>query len=213
MAVELSRWYDEVATQASGASIKGIELALKSTVAEFMRESAAFAMELPGLTLRANKNTYYIPRPDDGPIIHIYAMLYQNRPLRPVSARAWAALPAPEPNEAPTRFRADVADNSMIVIAPTPSVTLTDKLIPYVALGYSSTCSSNVPDVFCRQWYDVILHGALQRLFMQPNKPYSSAQMAMYHGRAFRNGIAVARDRARKQFTTMETDFRFPSWA
>ena len=69
MAVELSRWYDEVATQASGASIKGIELALKSTVAEFMRESAAFAMELPGLTLRANKSTYYIPRPDDGPII------------------------------------------------------------------------------------------------------------------------------------------------
>jgi hypothetical protein len=213
MAVEVSRWYDEVAVHASGASIKGMEQAIKSAIGEFMRESAAFTVELPGITLRENKDTYYIPPPQEGPIILLHAMFYQGRPLVPKTTLEWLHLPTPDAADAPIMFHADIADNSKIVIAPKPSVTLEDKLIPYVALGYSPTCRSSVPDVFCRQWYDVILDGALQRLMMQPNKPYTNAQMAIYHARRFRSGMFTARDRARKQFTQQETPFQFPKWA
>jgi len=213
MAVEISHWYDEVMVHASGVTTAGAEQAIKGAVAEFMRDSAAFAVELPGITLRAGKDTYYIPPPQDGPIICLIAVMYQNRPLTPRTALNWAQTPRAQSSDSPTYFRADVADNTKIVISPAPATTLTDKLIPYAALGYSGTCKSSVPDVFCRQWYDVILSGALKRLFMQPNKPYTNTQLATYHAKVFRNGIAVARDKARKQFTQQETTFRFPTWA
>lgn len=213
MAVAIEHWYDEIAVHAAGAATAGMEQAVKGAVAEFMRESAAFTMELPGLTLRAGKSTYYIPTPDEGPIICLLMLLYKNTALMPVTEAQWISSPPMGSGTAPTRFHADVADNNKVVVAPTPESTLTDKLVPYVAIGYSSTCSSDLPNVFCRQWYDAILSGALKRLYMQPNKPYTNVALATYHTKVFRTGIAVARDRARKQFTRQETPFRFPSWA
>lgn len=63
-------------------------------------------------------------------------------------------------------------------------------------------------------WFEVILDGLLFRLYGQPNKPWSSPQLATYHGTRFRQGINRARDIAERQYTPEQSPRRrYPYFA
>lgn len=47
-------------------------------------------------------------------------------------------------------------------------------------------------------WFETILDGTLFRLYGQPIKPWSSPQLAQYHGQRFRQGLNRARDVAER---------------
>jgi hypothetical protein len=61
-------------------------------------------------------------------------------------------------------------------------------------------------------WFEPVLDGTLGRLYSQPAKPYSSPQLAQYHMRRYRAGIARARDVANRGFTN-GVAWRFPYFA
>lgn len=90
-------------------------------------------------------------------------------------------------------------------------------IVPIVSLGFDNPSNTmdldNVPMVFQRLWYDVILDGCVGRLMSQQDKPYTNPALAQYHVRRFRNGISRARDEARRQFNTANDGFVFPAWA
>jgi hypothetical protein len=66
------------------------------------------------------------------------------------------------------------------------------------------------PPMLWMQWFDVILDGVLFRLYGMPSKPYSSTQLATYHGTRFRGGIRRARDYAQRQYTDGGGRWCFP---
>lgn len=72
---------------------------------------------------------------------------------------------------------------------------------------------ANTGGVAWSQWFNIILSGTLARLFMQPAKPYSSPQLAQFHGRTFRSGIASARAIAQAEWTDGGGRWRFPLFA
>lgn len=66
------------------------------------------------------------------------------------------------------------------------------------------------PPMLWMQWFDVILDGVLARLYGMPSKPFSSPQLATYHGPRFRDGIRRARDIAQRGFTDGGGRWCFP---
>jgi hypothetical protein len=68
------------------------------------------------------------------------------------------------------------------------------------------------PQLF-QQWFETILDGALYRLFMQPAKPYSNAQMAQFHGKMYKAGCQRARVVATKGYTNGPGRWAFPYFA
>ena len=61
-------------------------------------------------------------------------------------------------------------------------------------------------------WFEVLLDGTMFRLYGMPAKPWSSSQMATYHGQRFRQGLNRARDIATRHHTNRSV-WRFPYFA
>ena len=70
--------------------------------------------------------------------------------------------------------------------------------------------STDLPPELFEQWFETILDGSLARLYMQPAKPWSSVQLAGYHGGRYRGGISRARAIAQGSFTDGGGRWRFP---
>lgn len=54
------------------------------------------------------------------------------------------------------------------------------------------------------------ISGVLSRMLAQPAKPYTNAQLATYHGTAFRGAISKARSEANRRYTYRNQVWRFP---
>lgn len=55
-----------------------------------------------------------------------------------------------------------------------------------------------IPAAIMQKYYNAFLEGTLSRMMSHPAKPYSNERMAVYHGRKFRDMMAIARGDARK---------------
>jgi hypothetical protein len=63
-------------------------------------------------------------------------------------------------------------------------------------------------------WFETMLDGTMFRLTGQPAKPWSSAQMAQYHGTRFRMGLNRARDISERLHTDQQSSRRtYPYYA
>jgi hypothetical protein len=63
-------------------------------------------------------------------------------------------------------------------------------------------------------WFETMLDGTLFRLYGQPAKPWSSPQLAEYHGRRFRQGMNRARDIAERLHSPQQAPARiYPYFA
>jgi len=62
-------------------------------------------------------------------------------------------------------------------------------------------------------WFDTFLAGTLSRLFMQPGKPYSDAQMGKLQALMFRHGVVQARAHVQSGYITEGVSWSFPYYA
>lgn len=79
-------------------------------------------------------------------------------------------------------------------------------------VSFDAVIACGAPELWS-MWFETILSGTLYRLYGQPAKPYSSPQLAQFHGRAYRSGVAQARDIARRGFSDGGGNWRFPYFA
>jgi len=212
MTIKLSTWHDELMVNVAGAPMGAIKLALDKAIAEFLRKSGAYAMEIPGIRLRPGHADYTIPKQPQGPILFIYGMYFEGRPLKALTVEQWLTYPTSQ-GDMPFHYRRYLNEPNRFTLSPTPMTATTSLIVPHVAFGYSPGCTENFPEQFESQWYDTILSGAIYRLCAMPGKPYTDATVATLHAKLFRTGIATARDQARKLFVRDEVPFRFPKWA
>lgn len=70
-----------------------------------------------------------------------------------------------------------------------------------------------LPELFTT-WFETMLDGTLFRLYGMPAKPWSSTQLATYHGTRFRQGINRARDIAERLHSDQQSPARrYPYFA
>jgi hypothetical protein len=101
---------------------------------------------------------------------------------------------------------------STLVDVQTPPVAGQREGQVLVALKPVSIDTEFDPLLF-QTWFETILDGVLHRLYLQPGKPYSSAQLSQAHGRRYRSGVQEARAVAQKQYTNGPGRWSFPYFA
>lgn len=73
--------------------------------------------------------------------------------------------------------------------------------------------NAQFPDDLFQQWFETILDGTLHRLYRMPAKPYSSPQLAQWHGARYRMGVSRARATAQAGYTDGTGRWNFPYFA
>jgi hypothetical protein len=71
----------------------------------------------------------------------------------------------------------------------------------------------NMPAELFVNWFETLLNGTLARLYIQPAKPWSSTQLAQFHGREYNRGCALARDVANREYADQASAWAFPYWS
>lgn len=84
-----------------------------------------------------------------------------------------------------------------------------DALLALKPVSYSAA----LPDDLFQQWFECILDGVLHRLYRMPAKPYSSPQLAAWHGARYRMGCTRARAIAQAGYTNGAGRWNFPYFA
>jgi len=79
-------------------------------------------------------------------------------------------------------------------VTPVPDAVTTYDLKMRVYLKPITTASAMDTDIL-NDNQDLIVHGALHRLLLQPKRPWADANMAGYHGKQFSYKLHVARSR------------------
>lgn len=75
-----------------------------------------------------------------------------------------------------------------------------EALLALKPASFDAVNAGGVPDLWST-WFQAILDGTLMRLYGQPAKPYSSPQLAQFHGRKYSAGVVSARGIAIRSYT------------
>ena len=70
-----------------------------------------------------------------------------------------------------------------------------------------------IPEDMWEEYHQTFMDGTLGRMMAQAAKPYSNAQLAVYHTRAFNRDVAQARHRANTHNIPGAQLWRYPKWA
>jgi len=91
--------------------------------------------------------------------------------------------------------------NNAIRFIPIPSVTTASLYYARVAVKPTLDASA-INDIVANKYDEVLVHGALAKLFLMPRKPWTDANLAQYHLALFRASFAPARTEAAEEFQT-----------
>ncbi len=97
-----------------------------------------------------------------------------------------------------------------LVIAPTEAVTYTARVILTIDDPVDTAGYPVFPQWVLNKYQNDMLDGLLGRMMMQVGKPYSNAQMGVYHLREFNKGVAMARIEAQRRNVWRAQNWVFP---
>lgn len=215
----LKELYDEILVNVPGATENVIKLAIKTTLREFLNQSAAWRVELRPFDVLANKEDYYLDPPYANTRIlyvhHAVARLDDGWvPMHNLTEKVYRVnSTASATGSRPMYFKGYADVPGKIAITPRLSEDFEAGVIPTVSLTFRDPWDGKIPQFIMRYWREVINDGVWGRLMSQQDKPYSNAAMSQYHLRRFRSGIARARDMAERQYTEADHDVQFPRFA
>jgi hypothetical protein len=184
----VDRLFDTIQSQLPGATLAAIELALENAIEEFCYRS-----------------TYFRER-----------VFWQMAP--------GVRLLTIDPYDRNLETIYITAQEGLLDYRVAPPATLVDEQIPLAARtgwaliilkprSFAAVKRGAVAALFTN-WWEVMLDGVMGRLYGQPAKPWSSPQLAQYHGTRFRQGISRARDQAERGNSAQQSRFRnFPYFA
>ena len=218
--VDISTIYDELVVRMPGASLPIVKQETHAMLREFFVQSGAWLVETEPVSIKANVDTYYLDPQPAGDVLYIHAIAYPTgdryKFLKSTQLQTFRSRVA-APSAIPIAYHAYVDVPGKFTLTPMVTEDYYKILIPYVVMTIKdkvcNTDTATVPYWMLRYWKDHWIDGVLGRLMSVPDKPYTNLIQAQYHLRRFRNGISQARDMARRQFSTAETDFKFPGWA
>lgn len=91
--------------------------------------------------------------------------------------------------------------NNTVRLVPTPSAEVIDHYTMRLALKPMIGATA-IDDVILNKYDEVLIHGALSKLFAMPRKPWTDASLAGFHLSLFMAAIPGARTAAAEEFQT-----------
>lgn len=185
---DVERLYDNIQTTLPAITLPVIELELWNTVQEFCIRSTYFRSRLHWQMGAGTSTVDFNPFSHDMVVVWVlYAHGLTHWEINP-PAQLVDFLP-------PTAKRSGWAQ-----------VALRPARFDACKLG-------TMPELFTT-WFETMLDGTIFRLYGMPAKPWSSPQLAQYHGTRFRQGLNRARDIAERLHSHQQSPSRaFPYFA
>jgi hypothetical protein len=177
------RIYDNVQNVCAGSALPAIKMALWNTIEEYAIKSTAWRQTLVWTLAAGNSSICFNPIDADT----LVAAVMQ------VSGLAHYLVDPP----------ATLIDKDPPISARTGEVIVSTK---------PASFTSNMPDDLYSNRFEAILDGTLSRMFTQPAKPWTSVQLASYHGRRYRSAIIAAHAAANGAHSG-QAGWRFPAFA
>lgn len=185
---DLRRFFDTVQARVPGITMPLIELELANVVEEFCYRSLYFRNKVYWQLAQGASEVTITPY--DGRMETIYIIGQEGLWQYYVDPPA-TLVDTTAPNAARSGW-------ALIVIKPK---------------SWEDVEAGAVPQLF-RNWFEVMLDGLLFRLYDMPSRPWSSTQLASYHGTRWWSGVNRARDQAERLNSSQQSPFRaFPYYA
>jgi len=219
-----------------GVTDELISLQLFNTMDEFFRRTSAWQFEAD-IEMQENIWEYGFSTPSDTTVVRLMGVSHQNIPVTPTTAAGQVAtsIGTIEPSQifadgdvAIDPHHSDLSGGIFSYAVYRPDyISLTGipdaeaRKYP-LKVNLALTMSMGCLECECGDWaledwmwdmfFQDFLDGTQGRLFAMPAKPWSSPVHAQYHGKRFRNWMALRKQEAFRGFAHNVPGWRFPRW-
>src|SRR6188768_3751257 len=181
----------------TGAVDDAIKLEIFNTLDDFCRETDVWQEAIPFTTVAYTYDLVYDLIPTEGTILRLVD-LYAANTVRPRPLAGTMRIPG----ELILQSNFDAGTPLVAVVSLAP-VDPTEVGTDFPVVG----------DWIWQRYFNPILDGVISKMAMVPDKPYTDGDIAVYHGRRFRNAIGVARADNTKANVADGQAWRFPDFA
>lgn len=189
-AVEIDRLMQNLRVRLPGAIDDAIKFELFNTLNDFFQGSNIWREDIEFSVTSGVKNYPLVP---SGPTVIVRLMGVIDNNSLPVNAVLDLGT-----------------DDVILSLAPSSDATYTAQVALTVDDPIDRESYPWFPIWVLNLYMNDIIDGVLGRMMSQPAKPYSNAQLAAYHSRAFTSAIAAARAEANRNYTYGAQKWRFP---
>lgn len=201
MTTAYTAFLDYVLPHVPGCTNEIALLAIRNTCIDFCEKSMILERDHDPVTIVAGIIDYDLGPPTGYRVVQVKKAWYKTTEL---------TTPSPDEVGRPEIYNklfkgADVSrsdpnriiqkDETTFTVYPIPLETVPNSLTMRVALK-PTRASSNIEDVIFEDYAEIIGYGALARLQLSPNKPYTNPQGAVAHLGLYQSGLNTARQRA-----------------
>jgi len=195
---------DYVLPQVPGATNEMALLEIKNTIIDFCEKSLILQIDHDPITAINGIMDYDLEPPSGKLVVKIIRSWYKGFELEPVGPDEIHTPSIYNPNSGALVRREDPRlitqkDARTFSVYPIPNETVSNSITLRVALKPTRT-STTIDDFIFEDYAETIGHGAISRLALSPDKPYSNPQLAAARNALYLSGLNVARDRALKGY-------------
>ena len=163
-----------VRSEAQGVPDFILERSVREATIDFCVETDVYRPEPEKVNVSAGISEYELTIPAGTELNHIIDIFRDKDRLTPVSYARLLEITGDETSRGlPTKY--SQRDNTVFYLAPLPATAET------LSVLYSlkpSASSSSIPDTVGKEYRETLVHGALYRLQMMPNQPWSNIGQA-----------------------------------
>jgi hypothetical protein len=168
-------------------------IAVRNTCIDFCRDSLVLQQDLDPIGVQLGVNTYDVDVPSGYLLSQVLSLYYKGMRLERKSqlelerlyTRDWQSL-----SGTPKVFTQLTPDT--ITVALNPSEQASNALTGRIAITPTRS-STSVDNILFDRYLDEIASGAIARLKLTPDQPYTDLKGAAAYGAAFRSGASRAR--------------------
>jgi len=195
-------FYPWITAEVMGCPDPVMDLAIKSTIIDFAEKSLILQQDHDPITTIINIRDYDLEPPRDHLVCKIMKVWFKNKEL---------IAEAPDAIKDPTVYNtlsgAHIAigepqlyiqkDPRSITFYPAPRETSRLAITMRVALK-PTRAAREFDDIFLEEYGEIISYGAMSRILLSSDKPYTNKQQAAVFSSFYNSGLNVARDRSQK---------------
>jgi hypothetical protein len=194
-------FFPYILPEVSGAPTPVVLNAVRNACIKFCEQSLILNRDHDPVTVIANVVDYDLEPPTGYLVAKVTKAWLDNIPLDPLSpdviadAAVYNRLYSSYEASPSTPRRFLQKDERSVSLWPMPDKKYANGLTMRVALK-PTRASTTIEDVIFEDYAEVIASGALSRLMLAADKPYTNEKMAAFHASEFIKGVNVARSRA-----------------
>ena len=202
----------EVLPSVPGVPPPLVNTAVRQAATTLCRESGCWIEILAPISSVADTDEYTLASASaDGQIRTIMTVFYDNKEL---GEQTWEGLRRdfpdhPNTDTAGIPYRWAMKDTDTISLFPVVETAVTDAIVVRCTIQ-PKKAATGVDSKVAEDYEEQIVYGALFKLLIMPDKPWSDPKLGMFYGNMFRNGCMVARARVNKAFSDASLQVEIP---